>query len=83
MVMSSRDETLPAGWVVRIATKSLSGERPMTMMCAAVCSSPVEAEELVRSRDHSTPDEEIAAVGQLSRATIEALGLVQGQVSIL
>jgi len=83
MVMSSRDGTLPAGWAVRVTTEELIRGQPLVMLFAAAISGPSEAEEAVKRRDRSTPNETVKAVSTLSKTTLDRLGLTPGDVGML
>jgi len=83
MVMSSRNGTLPAGWAVRVTTQQLIAGQPMVMLYAAAVSGPSEAEEAVKGRARSTPDEKIEAVAILAKSTLDRLGLAPGDVGML
>lgn len=80
MVMTSDNGKLPGGWSVRITTQQLSGGPAMQALFIAGFTSPVDAEEAVKARDGSTPDEKVEVMSPLSHAEMAHYGAPYGEV---
>jgi hypothetical protein len=72
---------MPQGYAVRVMTKQMDGSRPLMVLYAVVLES--ENDALAAVRNKTGPDEDVAVVAPLSAATVQALRLAPGQISML
>jgi hypothetical protein len=62
-------------------TKQMDVGRPLMVLYAAVFENEQDALNVVKNK--VSPNEDVEVVGQLAPGTVQALGLVAGQISML
>jgi hypothetical protein len=79
--MSSRDGTLPVGFIVAVETKRLFGRAPGALAYVATFPNPVDALSAVKQL--GGPNEKVKIVAEILRSTVVALGVGHKTVRLL